>query len=197
VLTISTIMLVRAGSKPIRSASVVLLLGVVTAGLPAVHEVTGWNPPPYWWAPAFYTVAYAVAGAVILALPRIRFRWVWWLFTAAGLVATVWWQRRIALPAPYGTPAVGLYTIGLLAALPRVRIPRRARPALVHLSDATFGVYLVHLMILQFLAHRLLGTGLDGGDALTMTVVLTGATVVLAFAASLAWGRLGPRRALG
>ncbi len=197
ILLLSVVTLIRAGSRPIAAAIVLAVIGVAAAAGPGIADLTGWEWPRFDWVPEFYQLAYAVGGAVLLAVPRIRIRWAWWLLALAGLIGTMVWQQRIVQPAPYGVPVIGALTLGVLAGLTRLRIPPGWRPAVSRLSEASYGVYLVHLMILQTLTSRFLGSDLTGPQAAMWTAGLTAATVVAAFTLSLAWGRLRWRPVLG
>jgi surface polysaccharide O-acyltransferase-like enzyme len=197
ILLLSIAALLRAGVRPIVPAAAVLVVGVAAGSGPAISHLTGWDLPRFDWVPEFYQLAYAVGGAVLLALPRIRMRWIWWLLALAGLAGTMVWEQRIVQPAPYGVPVIGLLTLGLLAGLSRVRIPVQWRRSVVRLSEASFGVYLVHLMILQTLTSQFLPTAVDGTRALVTMIAFSVATAVAAYAISLAWGRLNLRRLLG
>jgi surface polysaccharide O-acyltransferase-like enzyme len=197
ILLLSLAALLRAGLRPIVPAIALLVIGVAAAAMPAISALTGWEPPRFDWLPEFYQLAYAVGGAVLLALPRIRMRWIWWLVALGGVIGTMVWEQKVEQPAPYGIPVIGLLTLGLLAALSRVRIPERWRPAVVRLSEASFGVYLVHLMILQALTSRFLAPRVDGMAAAATMVAFTAVTAAAAYALSLAWGKLRWRRVLG
>ena len=71
------------------------------------------------------------------------------------------------------------------------------RRPLVRLSEASFGVYLIHLMILQTLTSRFLSPHLNGTAALVTMIAFSALTAVAAYALSMTWGRIGLRRLLG
>ena len=183
--------------KPIIPAAIAVLVAVTAASGPAIHGLTGWTLPKFDWVPEFYQLAYAVGGAVLLALPRVRMRWVWWLVALAGLAGTMVWEQKIVAPAPYGVPVIAVLTLGLVAGLSRVRIPASWRRPLVRLSEASFGVYLIHLMILQTLTSRFLSPHLNGTAVLVSMIAFSALTAVAAYALSMTWGRIGLRRLLG
>ncbi len=184
--------------RSLRLAGVVLLFFAVlpTIATP-VLVLTGVVLPRAQWGPAFYQIAYAVGGAVLLARP-LRLRLVVLIpLHVLAFVAVLWWEHTILAPAPYGTVAVTVYTATSILLITRIRVPLRVRAFVRRLADASFGVYLVHILLLQavltwwadpHVAHPYPGLWL---------AAVAGTVVVVSFVLSLAWGRVGWRKILG
>ncbi|MDT0307138.1 acyltransferase [Streptomyces sp. DSM 44917] len=200
VMALGFVVLMRGNQRP-WSLGVALL---VLAGLPhllaTAGEITGWNPPPVGWGFGTYSVIYAIGGALVLAHPRrmpplvLRLAGPVFVLSVAGIV---WWDTQVHYVIPNAHPFVALSTLSLLVLVARVRVPERWRPALARYANAAMGAYMVHILFVEELVTRAISE--DAGAFVTLGTLLSmGAlTVVLAYAASLAWGKLGLRRWLG
>ncbi|GAA3498082.1 hypothetical protein GCM10019016_051850 [Streptomyces prasinosporus] len=191
------VLVVRRRATPRRSLLLLAAFAVAPAFVGDARTLTGLPLPAWEWKVSLSSLGYAVAGAALLAAGRRGRRPLWLAGAAAALVALTLYQLTVRHPAAYGSAAVAALTFAVLGAAGGVRVPRRARAVLERLSDASFGTYLVHLLWVMLLV-RPVAKGLPHGVwapvALTVT---TAAAVVLSFAASVLWGRLGLRRWLG
>ncbi len=202
ILLLSVILLVRDGKRPWGAGALLLGLALAPSLLGDLAEQLDLSLPPFAWRFSAYQVAYAIAGAVLLSLPRSavagRRRRLLWLaggLCAWGAVAV--YEYQVSYPSPYAAVVVALLAGTLLMALNRVRVPERFRPLLGRLAGVSFGAYLVHLLFLEVLAPHVVSADAGGPAAAGTLVVLTLATVVLSFAAALGWTRLGLSRWLG
>ena len=183
---------------PLRAAGAVLCVLAVLPTLAApVAVLTGFDLPRAQWQPAFYQIVMAVGGAALLSRPPRLSSKVLVPCTVLAFLTVLWWQHAVKCPSPYGTPAIVAYAALLVLLIMTVRIPERVRPLLRTLGDASFGVYLVHLLLLQA-ALTWVGSARLAGVAAAAALIGVSATVLIAsFLLSLLWGRLGWRRFLG
>lgn len=117
-----------------------------------------------------YSLAFAVLGATLLEralLSRILRAGAAALYLLTLLV-TVWWSQRYpGQPARlYDSPTVATSTVGLLGLL----LGFSRRGAVTHwvtaLGRASFGIYLVHIIVLYYLHEALNRSGLPAVGAL-------------------------------
>ncbi|AYL36078.1 acyltransferase family protein [Streptomyces fungicidicus] len=184
-------------AAPRRSLLLLAAFAVAPAFAGDARTLTGLPLPSWDWSVSLYSLAYAVAGAALLAARRRGPRGLWLAGTAAALVALTVYQLTVRHPAAYGSVAVAAPTFALLGAVSGVRVPERARALLGRLSDASFGTYLVHLLFVTVLVGPVAEAvphGIAAPVALAVTAV---AAAVLSFAVSVLWGRLGMRKWLG
>ncbi|WP_307821548.1 acyltransferase family protein, partial [Streptomyces sp. MBT56] len=121
--------------------------------------------PRFGWAFAPYQLIYAVLGALLLAAPAGAFgrrRWPWLLLAAAGLAGVIAYQYEVHYAIPYAHVLVALFSCGVLVSLHGVRVPERIRPTLARLSEASFGAYLVHVLVLGVLTDAFVDADLGG-----------------------------------
>ncbi|WP_309062248.1 acyltransferase [Streptomyces sp.] len=178
-----------------------LLLLTAFAVAPAVtgdaRTLTGLPLPAWDWSVSLSSLGYAVAGAALLAARRRGPRPLWLAGAVVALVALTLYQLTVRHPAAYGSAAVAALTFSVLGAVGGVRVPEGARAALVRLSDASFGTYLVHLLFVMLLV-RPVAQGLPHGFWAPVALAVTAAAATaLSFAASVLWGRLRMRKWLG
>ncbi|MFE2049931.1 acyltransferase [Streptomyces sp. NPDC059459] len=202
VLLLSVVLLIRAGKRPWGAGAVLLGLALAPTLLGDLARLLDVERPPFAWQFGVYQIVYAVTGALLLSLPAAavagRGRRLLWLaggLCAWGAVAV--YEHRVHFPGPYGSVVVALLAGTLLMALNRIRVPERFRPLLGRLAGVSFGAYLVHLLFLEALAPRVVSADAGWPGAVGALAGLTGATVVLSFAAALLWTRLRLGRWLG
>ncbi|MFF7361126.1 acyltransferase family protein [Streptomyces sp. NPDC008125] len=200
VMVLAFVALVKAGKRPWVLGAALLVLGAAPSLSGDLSKVTGLELPHFGWGFGPYQLIYAVLGALLLALPAGTFgrRGTWWLLLAGGaLAAIVWYQHDVHYAIPYASVLVALLSAGVLFSLHRVSVPERLRPALARLSGASFGAYMVHVLVLGVLTDVLVDTGLGLPAAAALTLAVTAATAALSFGAALLWTRLGLARLLG
>ncbi|WP_406392659.1 acyltransferase [Streptomyces sp. NBC_00887] len=192
--------LVRAGKRPWGLGAALLVLGAAPSLFGDIARITDLDLPRFGWGFGPYQLIYAVLGALLLAVPAGTFgrRRLWWLLPAgAALAATVAYQHVVHYAIPYASVLVALFSAGVLLSLHRLHIPDRLRPALTRLSDASFGAYMIHVLVLGVLTEALVTADLTWVAAAALMVGVTAATTVLSFGAALLWTRLGLTRLLG
>ncbi|MFI1962370.1 acyltransferase family protein [Streptomyces althioticus] len=191
------VLVVRRRTLPRKALALLVALAVAPALTGDVRDITGWTPPDWGWSVPLSTVVYAVAGAALLAAPRLGPRALWAAGAAVALAALAVYQLTVRHPAAYGSVAVAALTFAVIGTVAGVRVPERARPLVARLSDASFGTYLVHLVFVTLLAGPVAGHLPAGPWAPVALAVTTVAAAALSFAVSLLWGRLGWRAWLG
>ncbi|MGY1397099.1 acyltransferase [Streptomyces coelicolor] len=191
------VLVVRRRALPRRSLALLVALAVAPALAGDVREITGWAPPDWGWSVPLSTVVYAVAGAALLAAPRLGPRALWAAGAAVAFAALAVYQLTVRHPAAYGGVAVAALTFAVIGTVAGVRVPERARPLVARLSDASFGTYLVHLLWVRLLVAPVAGRLPDGPWAPAALAVTALAAAALSFAVSLLWGRPGWRKWLG
>ncbi|MFI1955461.1 acyltransferase [Streptomyces xinghaiensis] len=192
--------LVRSGRRPWGLGAGLLVLAAAPQLMGDIGEFTGWEMPRFGWGFVVYQIVYAVLGALLFALPagalgKRRAPWVVLAVLAMGGI--LWYQHAVHYVIPNAHLLVALFMGGVLLSLHRVRVPERLRPALGRLAAAAYGAYLVHVLVIDVLAHPFVNAELGALRAGVLTVVLTAATIVLSFGTSLLWGQLRLRRWLG
>ncbi|MFH8881656.1 acyltransferase [Streptomyces californicus] len=200
IMVLGLIVLIRAGKRPWVLGSVLLALAAAPSLLGDLTNAVGHELPRLGWGFAPYQLIYAVLGALLLAAPPGTFgrrRWPWQLLAAAGFAGVIAYQHEVHYAIPYAHVLVALLSLGVLAALHGVRVPERMRPALAKLSEASFGAYLVHVLVLGLLADAFVRADLGGPAAGALVAGITVATTALSFGAALLWGRAGASRLLG
>ncbi|WP_328905448.1 acyltransferase [Streptomyces sp. NBC_00234] len=200
ILLLAFVVMVKSGKRPWGLGAALLALALAPVFLGDVGRLTGWDMPRLGWTFSPYQLVYAVAGALLVALPAGaagRWRAPWALLAAAGFAGVVWYQHDVHYAIPYGSLFVALFTGGVLLSLHRLRIPGRLRPHLVVLGNASFGAYLVHLLVLTALSRWFVSEDLGPAAAAAALAGLVAATTLLSFGAALLWGRLGLNRLLG
>ncbi|MFJ9625889.1 acyltransferase [Streptomyces sp. NPDC101181] len=200
VLLLAFVVLVRAGKRPWGLGLVLLVLAAGPSLFGDLAEATGRELPRFGWGFGPYQLIYAVLGALVLAAPAGTFgrgRFAWPLLAAAGLAGVIAYQHEVHYAIPYAHVLVALFSCGVLVTLHGVRVPERMRPALTRLADASFGAYLVHVLVLGLLTDAFVRADLAGPVAAALAVGVALATTALSFGAALLWGRAGASRVLG
>ncbi|MFJ7099955.1 acyltransferase [Streptomyces albogriseolus] len=190
-------LVMRRRALPRRSLALLVAFAAAPALAGDVGEITGWAPPDWGWSVPLSTVVYAVAGAALLAAPRLGPRALWAAGAAVAFAALAVYQLTVRHPAAYGGVAVAAVTFTVLGTVAGVRVPERVRPLLARLSDASFGTYLVHLLWVRLLVGPVAGWLPNGPWAPVALAVTALAAAAASFAVSLLWGRPGLRKWLG
>ncbi|MEU6338656.1 acyltransferase [Streptomyces cellulosae] len=191
------VLVVRRRALPLKALALLVALAVAPALAGDVREVTGWAPPDWGWSVPLSTVVYAVAGAALLAAPRLGPRALWAAGAAVAFAALAVYQLTVRHPAAYGGVAVAAVTFAVLGTVAGVRVPERVRPLVARLSDASFGTYLVHLLWVRLLVGPVAGRLPDGPWAPAVLAVTAVAAAAASFAVSVLWGRPAWRKWLG
>lgn len=179
---------------PMAALAAIAAIPVVIDG---VQRVTGWTAPPLTWGVGLSSLLYALGGGALLAARPLRRLWALLLF-AAGLAGTLAWQHLIHFPVPYGALPVAVLSAGAVLLGRGVTVPDPWKAAVVRVSNATFGAYLVHLLILQALSAWLLRPGMGWLGSLGALAAITVGTASGALGLSMLWGRVPLlRRLLG
>ncbi|MFC8231219.1 acyltransferase [Streptomyces sp. NPDC057287] len=192
--------LVKSGRRPWGLGAALLVLGAAPTLFGDLSKVTDLDLPRFGWGFGPYQLIYAVLGALVLALPAGTFgrRSLWWLLPAAAcLAAVVAYQHEVHYAIPYASVLVALFSAGVLLSLHRLRVPERLRPALTRLAGASFGAYMIHVLVLGVLTDVLVDADLGPAVAAALALGITAATTALSFGAALLWTRLGLTRLLG
>ncbi|MEV4877921.1 acyltransferase [Streptomyces cyaneofuscatus] len=200
IMLLALVPMVRAGKRPWGLAAVLLAVASAPTLAGDLARVTDWDIPRFGWSFGAYQVIYAVLGAMLLAAPAAAFgrrRLPWLLLAGAGLVAVVVYQHKIHYVIPNASVVIAVFTGAFVIALHRVRIPERIRPAVTRLVDATFGVYMVHIVFEDVLVDAFVRADVGWPAAVALFVAVSGAITALSFAATLLWRRLGLARLLG
>ncbi|MFJ9056434.1 acyltransferase [Streptomyces sp. NPDC102409] len=191
---------VTSGKRPWGTGIALLVLGAAPTLFGDLARTTDLDLPRFGWGFGPYQLIYAVLGALVLALPSVPSgrRRLWWLLPAvAALAAIVAYQHRVHYTIPYASVVVALLGAGVLFSLHRVRVPERLRPALTRLAGASFGAYMIHVLVLGVLTDVLVDTDLSLPVAAALVIGVTAATAAVSFGAALLWTRLGLTRFLG
>ncbi len=196
-VVLTGIALVRSGRHPRLLIGALLACAAAPTLLGDLGRALGVEAPAVGWSVALYQLGYALAGAVLLSRPAARRRRLWTAAALAAGAAVLWYQAAVTYVIPYAHVLVGVFTVAVLLALSRVRVPRRLRPHVRQLAGASFGVYLVHVLVVQTLAGWWVTAGLGPVAAVLATVGLTVLSTALSFGACLLWQRAGLRRVLG
>ncbi|MFG3409599.1 acyltransferase [Streptomyces sp. NPDC048142] len=200
IMVLGLVVLVRSGKRPWGFGAALLVLAAAPSLFGDLAEATGRELPRFGWAFGPYQLIYAVLGALLLAAPAGTFgrrRLPWLLLAAAGLAGVIAYQHEVHYAIPYAHVLVALFSCGVLIALHGLRVPERMRPTLTRLADASFGAYLVHVLVLGVLTDAFVRADLSGPAAAALVVGVTVATTALSFGAALLWGRAGASRVLG
>ncbi|GAA4688434.1 hypothetical protein GCM10023347_50270 [Streptomyces chumphonensis] len=192
--------LLRDGQRPWKLGVALLAVAVAPSTLSTVGEVTGWAVPRVGWGFGTYSLVYAVAGGLLIALPgsvlRGR-RWPFAVLLPLTMAGCLWYHTQIHYVIPNAHLFVGLMTACVLLLVSRRRVPERLRGPLRRLADAAMGAYMVHVLFVEELVRPLVSADLGGAAAVGTLLGLLGAVIALSYGASLLWGRLGLRRLLG
>ncbi|UXI80484.1 acyltransferase, partial [Streptomyces vinaceusdrappus] len=189
ILLLSVLVLIRAGRRPWGAGAALLGLALAPTLVGDLARLLDVERPAFGWQFGVYQIVYAVVGAVLLSLPghavagRGR-RLVWLAGGLCAWAAVAVYEHRVHFPSPYASVVVALLAGTLLMALARIRVPERFRPLLGRLAGASFGAYLVHLLFLEAVAPRVVSADAGWPGAVGGLAGLTGATVVLSFAAA-------------
>ncbi|MFJ4968191.1 acyltransferase [Streptomyces sp. NPDC088755] len=200
VMLLAFVVLVRSGKRPWGLGAVLLVLASAPSFLGGLAEATGRELPRFGWAFGPYQLIYAVLGALLLAAPAGTFgrrRLPWLLLAAAGLAGVIAYQHEVHYAIPYAHVLVALFGCGVLVSLHGLRVPRRLRPGLTRLADASFGAYLVHVLVLGVLTDAFVRADLTRPAAVALVAGVAAATTAVSFGAALLWTRLGASRVLG
>ncbi|MEE1929416.1 acyltransferase [Streptomyces sp. TRM 70351] len=192
--------LLRDGRWPWRLCLALLGVAVAPSLLSTVGDVTGWETPSVGWGFDTYSLAYAVGGALLLALPARALRGRRWLFAVLlplTMAACLWYHTQIHYVIPNAHVIVAVMTASVLLLVSRVRVPERYRPALTKLSGAAMGAYMVHVLFVEELVHPLVSADLGAPAAAALLLGTLALVIGLSYGVSLLWGRLGLRRFLG
>ncbi|MFE2542552.1 acyltransferase [Actinacidiphila glaucinigra] len=192
-------MLIKDGKRPWGLGAALLGIAVLPSVLSLVSDWTHTDLPPVAWGVGTYSMVYAVGGAMLFALPAGAFPWRRWLFVLLPLTmaACLWYNTRVHYVIPNAHVFVALMSFCVLLLVSRVRVPERFQPRLKHLAGAALGAYMVHVLFVEELVHRVVSPDLSGPVAAVLLVGLVLAVMVLSFSTSLLWGRLNLRRLLG
>ncbi|MFJ2896200.1 acyltransferase [Streptomyces sp. NPDC087218] len=203
VMVLAFVVLVRSGRRPWGLGAALLVLAAAPSLFGDLSRLTGTELPRFGWGFGPYQLIYAVLGAFLLALPAGaagatgRKRLLWTLVALVALTAVVGYQYRVHYAIPYANVLVALFGAGVLLSLHRLRIPEGLRPRLTRLADASFGAYLVHVLVLGVFTDLFVSPGPSLPSAIALMVAVTAATTLLSFGVALLWGRLGMSRVLG
>lgn len=185
------------------------LAGVgVAAAIPAsvslVAAHAGWHMRDQEWGLPLYVLGYALLGAAVFALSRplshhmrvvVLAALVAWTAGMVALAYAIGYQGVFA----YATVFVAVQAVLACLTLNGVQVPARLARPVASLAEASFGVYLVHLLVLQALtlvlgrASHLVG----GVQAWWSIPLLTVATLAISWALASGWARIGLRKVLG
>ncbi|MEU6344793.1 acyltransferase [Streptomyces sp. NPDC046977] len=200
ILLLSIAALAKAGKRPWGLGAAFVALAVAPGLIGDIGKMFHLHLPGFSWKFGMYQVAYAVGGAIVLALPSTAGRGrrlAWLAFGGCAWAAVVAYEHYVHFPSPYAGVFVPFLACAVLMGLNRISIPERYRPLLTKLGGAAFGAYLVHLMFLQAIAPHIVSAHAGWLGAAGTITALAVATAVLSFAASLLWERLRLRRWLG
>lgn len=190
---------------PVAAAAALLVVALIPAAAQTVAQATGHGPEQQWWDVPLYAAAYALIGG--LALARLRpLPARWRAAAAAGAVLVTGAMTVAACVGDYrsvfgygGIPVAAQLTLVLLA-VNGAQVPKVLHRSVASLAAASFGVYLVHLMVLQGLTLGLAQVSpmLGGAKAWWSVPLLTVATLAVSWALASWWrkARLG-RELLG
>ncbi|MFB8027090.1 MULTISPECIES: acyltransferase [unclassified Streptomyces] len=190
----------RSGARPWGLGVALLALGAAPTMFGDLSRTTDLELPRFGWGFGPYQLIYAALGALILVLPVVSSgrRRLWWLLpAAAALAAIVAYQHEVHYTIPYASVLVAVLSAAVLISLHRLHVPERLRPALTRLSGASFGAYMVHVLVLGVLTDVLVDRDLGLPVAAALVLGVTAATTALSFGAALLWTRLGLTRLLG
>ena len=167
------------------AAAVILPYGLA----PAFHASVSWDG--FGWA-----LGYAVLGYLVFTAkpPSRSLSLALYLGSVAALVVLERLTGYNTWPASYFGPLVLAATIGLIGVLRSISIPGRWQPATLAAAKLTFGVYLVHPLVLD-LFRVTIGKS-SAPDLLVLVVSWLGA-VVLSFGLAALWHRARLGRVLG
>ncbi|MBM7437210.1 surface polysaccharide O-acyltransferase-like enzyme [Streptomyces sp. HB132] len=200
ILLLAFAALVKSGKRPWGLGVTLLALGAAPTLFGDLARVTHLDLPRFGWGFGPYQLIYAVLGALVLALPAGVFgrRSLWWLLPAIlCLAAVITYQHEVHYAIPYASVLVALFSAGVLLSLHRLRVPERLRPALARLAGASFGAYMVHVLVLGVLTDAWVDADLTLPAAAALALAVTAATTAVSFGAALLWTRLGLTRLLG
>ncbi|MFJ8883200.1 acyltransferase [Streptomyces sp. NPDC102402] len=200
IMVLGFVALVRSGKRPWGLGTALLVLAAAPTLFGDLARTTDLDLPRFGWGFGPYQLIYAVLGALLIALPAVSpgRRRLWWPLPAvAALTAIVAYQHEVHYTIPYASVLVALLSAAVLFSLHRVRVPGRLRPALARLSGASFGAYMVHVLVLGVLTDVLVDADLSLPVAAALVLGVTAATTALSFGAALLWTRLGLTRLLG
>ncbi|RBM13152.1 acyltransferase [Streptomyces sp. PT12] len=200
IMALGFVVLIRSGQRPWGLGVALLVVATLPHILATVSEFTGWSAPPVGWGFGTYSVAYAVIGAMLFALPgglSRRGRWLMVPLIVVSGIGAVYWDTQVHYVIPNAHPFVAILTFSLLMLVSRVRVPERWRPRLTKLAAAAMGAYMVHVFFVEELVKRWVDA--DGGPLVSggMLLAMFAMTTVLSYGVSLLWGKLGLRRWLG
>ena len=200
VAVLAFVVLLRARQRPWFLGALLLAVAVAPTAMETVEKVTGWDGPPVSWGFGTYSVAYAVLGALLFALPRglpTRYRWLMLPGYLTAFAGCLWYNTQVHYVIPNAHLFVAALTGCVLLLVTRVQVPERVRPRVTHLAGAALGAYLVHVIVVEELVRPQVSADLSAPVAATLLPVLWLATITLSYTASLLWGRLGLRKWLG
>ena len=200
VAMLAFLVLLRAGQRPWFLGLLLAVFAVAPSAMETVGRMTGWDVPPVAWGFGTYSVAYAVVGALAFGLRRgvpTRYRWLLVPGYLTAFACCLWYNTQVHYVIPNAHLFVAALTGCVLMLVNRVRVPERVRPRLTKLAGAALGAYMVHVLVVEELVRPLVSPGLSAPAAAALLPVLWLGTIVLSYAASLLWGRLGLRKWLG
>ncbi|WP_411081985.1 acyltransferase [Streptomyces sp. cmx-18-6] len=200
IMLLALVSMVRSGKRPWGLALILLVVASAPLLFGDLAGVTDWDVPRFGWSFAVYQVIYAALGALLIAAPAGTFgkrRLPWLLLAVAGFLVVILYQHKVHYFIPNANVVIALFTGGFLLALHRVRLPDRLRPAVSRLVEATFGVYVVHILFEDVLADMFVNADAGWPAAVALFMAVSAAITVLSFASVLLWRRLGLARLLG
>ena len=143
------------------------------------------------WQAFGWALGYAALGyAVLESAPRRLLGALAYIVGAGATVVGIAALGYDTWPSLYFSPMVLLATLGALWALTRIKLAKRWEPWVVRLGALTFGVYLVHPLVLDVLRLSSRPGGVLHQVPLSVRVLLTWAVaVVVSFALVALWHR--------
>ncbi len=186
------------------SAAALVVLATMPVIVRGFAGVTGLDLPTSQWVLPLYAIGFAVAGGLFLEFGPVldrrgRLIALMLLCVLTAGMAVLAALVGHALVFSYAGPFVAAQCLLALAAVNRVRVPDRLAKPVRSLADASFGVFLVHMLVLQGLLLVLARVGpmIGGAKGWWSIPVLTLLTLAISWGLSSAWGRAGWRRVLG
>lgn len=192
-------MLIKAGKRPWGLGAVLLGIAVLPSVLSTASQFTDRELPTVAWGFSTFSMVYAVGGAMLFALPAgaVRWRRPLAVLLPVTMAACLWYNTQVHYVIPNAHLFVAAMSVCVLLLVSRIHIPERFRPRLKQLAGAALGAYMVHVLFVEELVHRLVSPDLGGWVAGLTLVGLVATVMALSFSASLLWGRLNLRRLLG
>jgi surface polysaccharide O-acyltransferase-like enzyme len=193
-----------APSRAFWVGGLALLCTTLALAISAISAAVGSESRPI--ATVFFTMWIPYVGYFVLGYALARLTQTWRQVVAAAIVAVVlavvtilqygaagaFTQLDAISPVSYFAPIVAMLSVTVFLAAIGIfdRIPLAGRTLVIVrvLSDASFGVFLVHLAVIAVIAR--LWPALNDGASLSRTTLLFIVTLVTSYAISIAAGRV-------